>query len=476
MSGTWSPSEDKVRAGFYMRFISAALARINGGERGVVTVPVKANWGPVEQVVDIESQKDLQDKFHTDDSEEFTAYKLIRLILLGEPSKVMAYRLVDGSEKVSSLTLKDNAATPADMITLSSAYPSTRPFNVTVRDNVVDPSNKQDIVLYEGTKQLYVFTVDRGSADDMVESINNDKDNMWITASKTNDGNGELTTIANADLTGGNAGTSGVTNEDYTDAMAAFETREFNAFALGAADEALQTSVRSWVSRLRDEGKKVIAYMGGSTTDDEDPNAGDTRSIGFNHEGVVNVTVSGKLDGVWHPSAEVACYVAGLASGQSLRESTTFAATPFEDVSPRLKNSQIKKAIQSGSFVMTHDGERVICERGVNTLTSLGEGQDNSWKKLKIIRIRDAIATDTTKTARDSYIGKVLNNADGQAALLSALKNYFETLSPELIAEGFVVEADEELNANAEADQFFWKYSAKEIDSMEEIYGTGHVG
>jgi len=53
---------------------------------------------------------------------------------------------------------------------------------------------------------------------------------------------------------------------------------------------------------------------------------------------------------------------------------------------------------------------------------------------------------------------------------------YLEGLTPNLLQTGTVdVQRDEAKMANAEGDQFFWQYYAKEVDNMEEIYGTGNV-
>jgi hypothetical protein len=473
--GTWNDTEKKVRAGFYMRFIAAAAAALQSGPRGIVAIPVRANWGPPKQIVEITNLKELENQFHNEDNTEFTAYRCIRLALLGEPSKIIAYRLVDGTEANATITLKDTSSTPVDVLRLDTKYPSTRSFNVTVRANAED-ATKKDIVLFEGTEKLYTFTFDDGAIDNAVNAINNDENNVWLEAVKLADGNGTLANVSNSDLAGGNAGVAGITNTHYTDALSAFETRIFNSFALdGATDGALQSSVKSWTDRLINEGKYILSYLGGSAANDQDQAVGNDRSTGFDFEGVINVTVSGILDGVTYPSAEVACYVAGLASGQSLKESTTYAATPFDDVTPRLTHNQIVQGIKAGSFLLVHDGEKVICEKGINTLTTPGTEQNDTWKKIKSIRIMHAIASDTSETANDAYIGKLLNNSDGQAALLSALKNYFEGLAPDLIAEDFTVEPDAERNATATADQFYWKWSAQIIDSMEQIYGTGII-
>ena len=474
-SGTWSPTEKPVRAGFYNRFIAAALASIQPGARGILAIPVKANWGAAKEVVEITSEKELIDTYGTDQSADFTAYECIRLALLGGIKTVLGYRLADGLAALASITLKDSAA--ANILKLDTKYPTTRDFKVTIRDNVVD-NTKQEAVLYEGVNQLRTFVFAKGATvvDNAIAAINGDADNVWITAVKVATGNGTIANVASQALVGGNAGASGITNADYVDAMSTFETRVFNSFALdGATEASLQTSVVAWVNRLRNEGKKIIAYLGGTVNDDLNIATGNARSYGFNHEGIVNVAVSGMLDGKWYPSSKIACFVAGKGTGQGLKESLTYATTPFSDVKPRLTNNQIISAIKAGTIVLVHDGEKVIIEKGINTLTSLREGQNDVFKKVKLIRIMDAIDTDTSNAGHSNYIGKVLNNSDGQAALLSAIKNYFETLTPDLLDRDFTVEVDAELQKNAQSDEFFWKYNAKLIDSMERIYGTGYI-
>jgi len=473
--GIWSETEKPVRPGFYMRFVAAALAAIQPGARGILAIPVKANWGPAETIVEITTEKELISTYNTEETGNYTAYQCIRLALLGGIKTVLGYRLVDGAAAKANISLQDGAA--ANVLKLETKYPSTRVFKVTTRDNAVD-GTKQDLVLYEGTTQLYVFTFAKGAAvvDNAVAAINGDSKNIWIDATKLAAGNGTIANVVSQPFAGGNDGTAGVVNADYIDAMTAFEARVFNAFTLdGATDAALQTSVSAWVQRLRNEGKKIIAYLGGTAANDADITVANARSTGFNHEGIVNVGVSALLDGVWYPSSKVACYVAGKGTGQALRESLTYATTPFDDVQPRLTHNQVVSALQAGTLVLIHDGEKVIIEHGLNTLTSLREGQNGAFRKIKPIRIMDAIDVDTTKAAHNNYVGKVLNNADGQAALLSAIKKYFETLSPTLIDSDFTVEVDKELQANAAGDEFYWKWNARVIDSMEKIFGTGIV-
>lgn len=474
-SGTWSETDKPTRPGFYMNFKAAAKATLESGSKGIVAIPVKANWGPIKQICEI-TPDNLADTYGEDVVNPYTAYKCLNLALLGKPQKALGYRLADSSAAKGSLTLKDGATT--SVLTMTTKYESSRAFNATVRDNPVDSANYQDIVLFEGTTQLYAFTFAKGASvvDNAVAAINNDASNEWIAAAKVVAGNGTLAAVANQAFTGGNDGTAAITNADYVTAMTAFEAQDFNSFALdGATDESLQTSAAAWIARIRSEGKKVVAYTGGSAENDQVVSTANTHSTGFNSEGVVNVGVSGILDGVTYSSAEVACYVAGLAVGQTLKESLTYAITPFDDVSPRLTSSEVKAALKAGTLVMVSYNGEVVIEQGINTLTTLADDQNDGWSKIKIIRLMDAIADDTSKAAHTSYIGKVPNNADGQAALLSAIKAYFETLAPDLIDDDFTVEADTALQASAKANEFYWKYSATAIDNMEKIFGTGYI-
>jgi len=191
---------------------------------------------------------------------------------------------------------------------------------------------------------------------------------------------------------------------------------------------------------------------------------------------VLNVGTGANLDGTNLSSAQVACWVAGKACGQQMTESLTYADSPFDDVIPRLTHTQIVSALQSGTIVLVHDGEKVKVEKGIDTLTSLRTGQNNQWKKAKAIRIMDAIDTDLQKAGRDNYIGKVINDEDGQAAVIVAIKKYFETMNKgRLIKDDFDVYIDPDLQPLAGADQFYFKWYCYIVDSMEQIFGTGII-
>ncbi|MCT4593181.1 MAG: phage tail sheath family protein [Anaeromicrobium sp.] len=472
--GYWSETDKPIRPGFYNRFKAVALARIQMGKRGIVAMPVKANWGPSKKVVIITSEKDLMDCFGVDMN--YTAYKLGRLVLLGQPKQLLLYRLVDGQEKKATTTLKDTTAdTPVDVLKLESKYPTTRDFNITVKPNIVD-GTKVDIVLFEEARQLYVFSGLSGTIEEIAVAINSNSENKWLEATKVNDGNGNLASVANQTLTGGNDGVATITNEHYIGAMNAFEGHKFNGFALdGITDSALHTSVKAWVERNRRNGKKIRTYFGGNS--DETLVQANNKSKSYNHEAIHYVGgVGGILDGIEYTPAETACYIAALGEGQDLKECLCNATTVFQDVTKHLTDEEIESALLSGTIVLRYDDGAVVIEDDVNTLKTYGQDQNETWGYLRAIKFMDAVDEDTAFTGNRQYVGKVLNNRNGQLAILAALKQYFEVLNAgELIDDDFTVEIDEELQKNAANDEFFWKWDARYVNVMKKIFGTGYI-
>ncbi|MBB6730052.1 phage tail sheath family protein [Cohnella zeiphila] len=476
--GNWSTTDMPVLPGFYLAFRSAAAAAIVPGARGVVAVPVRAHWGPVGQFVELTSEGQIAETFSDVETGGATAYTTARLALLGGASKVLAYRLSDGTDAAASLTLADTTAdTPVGVLKLAGKMTGERGngFKVTVQANAAD-SAQTDIKLYEGTTLLRTFTFASGTVQAAADAINGDAANKWIVSTKLSDGNGSLAAVASAALTGGFSGIESVDNGDYVAAFDAFETQEFNAFALdGVTDPALNASALAWISRIRSEGKGVIAVLGGSSADDKAADAvskAAARSAGFNSEGVVNVGVGAKLGDVEYSSAQLSAYVAGLIAGQALSESTTYAPAPFADVTRRWTRSEQEQAVRGGVFLFVHDGRQVKALRGVNTLVSLGQNQNSAWKKIRTIRVMDAINADLQRTAEDSYIGKVNNTAEGRLALIGACKQYLQTLAQSGVIEADGFDVAEDTSIVAEPDQVFLKWQARLTDVVEQIFGT----
>ncbi len=481
--GTWESTNRPVLPGLYMNFQAAAASAIQGGDRGTVVVLVKSNWGPEKQFVEIGSETAITTTFSGDSDNGATAYGSLYLALLGGPKKLLAYRLADDTAKAASISL--NADTTA-ILKLEAKYTGTRGngFSITVQPSIAD-STKQELRLYEGTRLLRSYVSASGTAADFASQINGDTDNAYVIASVLGAG-GVLSNVATAAFAGGVSGNAGLINADYIAAQEALEAENFDVLALDfAADSALLQSFSAWVKRVRSEGKGIMMVVGGSAADDVSSKAATTaatRSLALNHEGVINVGTGVRIGTTDYSSAQTSAYVAGLIAGQRLNESTTYHVAPFDDVTRRWTRSEQEQAVKNGVFIFFHDGRQVKVLRGVNSLVIPGAGQNNAWKKIRSIRVMDAINSDLQRAAEDSYIGKVNNTEEGRLALIGAMKDYLGLLAQSSVIEaaGFDVILDPAYYGDApiqkpEADQVFLQWNVKLTDVMEQLFGTFYV-
>ncbi|MDO3408547.1 phage tail sheath family protein [Saccharibacillus sp. CPCC 101409] len=481
--GIWSTTEKSVLPGLYMNFQAAAASAVQPGSRGTVAVLVKGNWGPERQFVEIGSTAAIGLIYSNDGEGGATAYNSLHLALLGGPKKLLAYRVADSAASKAELTLKSGSA---DALRLTAAYTGSRgnAFRVAVQPGVTDAATLE-LRLYEGAKLLRTFVSADGSAAALAEAVNADPDNLWITAealaaeSKPSPVSGEA-------FEGGASGSGELTNEEYIAAQTALEGTDFDVLALDfAADSALLQSFAGFIKRLRSEGRGVTLVVGGTKADDTSSKAAEiaaARSAALNHEGIVNVGTGVKLSEISYSSAQTSAYVAGLIAGQRLNESTTYHAAPFDDVTRRWTRSEQESAVKNGVFILFHDGRQVKTLRGINTLVTPGAGQNSAWKKIRSVRVMDAISSDLQRTAEDSYIGKVNNTEEGRLALIGAMKEYLTLLAQSGVieADGFNVVLDPAYYGSApilkpEADQVFLQWNVKLADVMEQLFGTFYV-
>lgn len=254
---------------------------------------------------------------------------------------------------------------------------------------------------------------------------------------------------------------------DYVDMRNAFEARPFNVFVFDGEPSAVErTNTLAWVIANRAERKHFFFVTGGTAADDATPATGNTRTVALADDYVINLTIGNTVDGVSYSSGKYAAYIAGLVAGTPINRSITYTQVVSDDVTKRLRNSEIKTALESGSLVLVNDGEVVKIEQGLTTNKS----------KIRTISARQQIATDIEKTARDNYIGKLDNDEDGQVALINAIKSYLETLEVNnvlILPENGGVILDPQ--RPSVGDSVFLAISYVEIDSMERIFLTINV-
>lgn len=468
--GNWSETNKPEIPGFYNRMQQVAQ-ETSDSIQGILAMPVKSNWGPANQVFKVSGLTSLKNNFGT--SMNFTAYKLGRIALLGEPEALMLYRLADSNAKTATLILKNDESTPQDVIKLETLYPTDRDFKVTVASNVVNPSNK-NISFYEGTTLLTKIENITGTLEEIVALINKSSMNKYAKATLVTGAAGTLANVSSVGFTGGNNGTDTITNEHYLNSLEEFKRQQIDGFVLdGVKDPALISSVKEWAETCKEEGLDVLVF---GATNEQSLDSANSVSKNYNstlmHNGYAEKLI---YDSVEYTIAEAMVYVAARALSTSLKESICNATTIFEDVQPRLTRSEITSAVEAGTIVFTVSNGNVVIVDDVNTYKNYENDNDKVLGNIRAIRFINTVNQSTSLDGEENYVGKTSSDDTGHTLILNGIKNFFDVWKKLGIISSYTVETDSELQATAESDEFFWKWDADYVNVTKRIYGTGNL-
>ena len=106
MGGQWTASDvlsPATRPGAYFNVIAQAADLLEAGDRGVVLIVGRANWGPVDETVELLSEADVTRAYGTGSSLPKLATQAIR----GGAATVLGLRIAGSSAAVATATLDD---------------------------------------------------------------------------------------------------------------------------------------------------------------------------------------------------------------------------------------------------------------------------------------------------------------------------------------------------------------------------------
>ncbi|GKX29191.1 hypothetical protein SH1V18_16710 [Vallitalea longa] len=429
--GSWT-TQNKVRPGAYINFESNTGSFGTMGDRGIVTMPMVMSWGAKKQVMELEPTNNFQ---------EILGYSLLddELLLIKEAfkcaSKILLYRVNGGSKATKTV----------ENLTATAKYEGVRGNDITVRISE-DINAKGEFIVTTYLDKSVVYEQTASSIDSL-------KSNPYVDFT----GTGALSESAGIVLEGG-SDTTPVT-QDYMDYFTAIEVFDFNTMALPVDDDTIKSTAVSFIKRLRnDEGKKIQAVLSDYTSAD--------------YEGIISVKNGVKLaDGTVIDKVKATAYVAGITAGADVNVSNTYKSyAGAVDVDTKYTNSQIVKALNAGEIVFVANGEKVVIEQDINTLTSFSSEKDKSFRKNRVIRVLDSIANDIQKIFSNYYIGKVTNDDDGRNLFKSEVVNYMKTLQGINAIQNFNSDKDIIVQAANEKDSIIVDAYIQPTDSMEKLY------
>lgn len=483
-AANWTNSDahnTSTRPGIYVNFIGQAQAATQVGAQGTVAIPVTADWGLLNGITDITTEGQIPDAFGTGGN----ASTLVAQALRGGAYKVRAYRMgVTGTAAKATLTLNDVPAVAANVLTAKYEGARANSFTVKVATNAVD-ATKKDVSIIESGNTLEIFTV--LDNDDLTAQINGASPGVnasrYLTATTSGAADRTLANVAGTLMTGGNSGTS-VTTTEYSSALTALEVYDWNLLVPGdTVNTAIQTTVRTYIDRIRTEGHKAMAVMGGQSvsgftsaafsTEYNSMISNATSTSTGQHEGVVMV-FPGIVDEVTLTplsGAVTAARVAGMIARNGFTGSITKEDTGAANATYRMVNADVKRGLMSGLCLITVDGERTLVESGINTWTAFTTDKPRTFRKIRLIRANDAVAETLNDNMSQLVFGVVNNTTNGQNFVLNLVVEALDVFRQAgAIDAGFTVQPDTGRNANADPDEFFILVSYSPIDAIEKVF------
>ena len=468
MAGNYTVGEKKIRPGIYFRTTKGGADPLAGAINGTVAVALKANWGPLGQVVNLSSPAEIYDNFG-DDSGENSNTAIINKIFDGGAQTVKVVRVGSGGT-AADLTINDTAGTPVPAVKLTAKHPGARPLAATIRDNLGDPTNKRDLIIYSGTKELTKVTFPKGAAEAqaVVDAMNANPEAV-VVAQHLDAGNGALEALSQKAFT--TAGTSPtIAATDYSDAFTVLEADAWNTLCVDSSDTAIHALVKSFITRVTNAGQMAQAVIGEPISV---PLATrQANATAMNSENVIYVlngeySPDGSLVDGFNIAEKISVIDASFPNNQSL----THAPVPgAHTVAGPLTRTQVEAALLGGALVLTASATGVVwIEQGINTLTTLRADQDAGWKKIRRTKTRYELI-QRILASTEGIIGTVNNDSNGRQTFI-AIANGVGQL---MIAEGKLLscEVKEDPKNPAEGDSAWFVIDVLDLDSIEKVYIT----
>lgn len=463
---TFQVGEQKIRPGVYARVTNIGEPQEAIVPQGTVAVLFRSAWGALAQVVTLENADAVTTTFGSAETTD-TAIEAFR----GGCRRVIAFRLGTGGAR-AAITLQDTAGTPANVVTITARHEGVRgnDFKLTIRDSLANPSTIRELLIHEGATLLQTILFAKGSAgvgepQALVDAIAA-SNSPFITATRIAGGNNILAAVTQVAMTAGANPT--VTGASYSAGLTAIEAIDWNTLAVDAIDAATHATVSTYINRVRNEGKRVIAAIGEPVTVPLATRMANARA--FNDPAIVYVA-NGFIgtDGINRDGYRSAARVAGIIAGAQITDSLThMIVRNANDLVGALTNSEIEQAITSGAMVFTLSAQRQIqIEYGINTFISVTATLDAGWKKIRRVRTRDNLMTRIAATW-DQLIGKINNSSDGRATLIAAAQGIINRM----ISEGALLQGTiyQDPNNPPVGDSAWFVVQVDDLDSIEKVY------
>ena len=459
MAGTFILGETKVRPGSYFNIRKRGDNNASDSINGITAVLFKADFGPVNQVVELSSGDNYEDVFGNGLTTD-----AIREAIAGGAKTIIACRLGNGGTK-GNVALKDSEN--ATVVTITAKYPGSKPLSVTVRGKLSDSAVKECII-YSGTSQFdkVEFAAGTGEAAALVEALKSSKKFTGEVAEGKD--NSIIANVSQSAFTPGTNPT--VTASDYSNAFAEVEAFDFNTICIDTEDTAIQLLLQSFVSRIFDAGLLCQAVVAEKHTVELETRM--QHAAAFNDE-KMNYILNAYLNenGTEIDGYQTAARIAGMIGSVSSASSLTHTVIKgIAELGEKLTNTEVTNAEKKGCIVLTYNKEKQVwIDSAINTLIAPADNQDDGWKKIRRVKTRFELMRRINE-ATDNLVGKIDNDQNGRSTVVGKILS----IGDAMIGEGKLISlvAYESSTYKADGDSAWFDIDVIDKDSMEHIYLT----
>ncbi len=459
MAGTFISGETKVRPGSYFN-IQKKGGNASGVMNGVTAVIFKADFGPLNTVVELSAEEGYEKTFGTGLTTD-----AIKEAIAGGAKTIIACRLGNGGTQ-GTITLQDLDG--EDALTITAKYPGDKDFTVTVREKLSDSSLKE-CIFYAGTMEFekLVFSAGEGEANALVAALISSR--YFSAEAKAGKSNAQLAVVSQSAFTKGT--NPQVTAEDYSNAFVQVEPYDFNTICLDTEDTAIHLLLQSFLKRIFDAGslcQAVVAEKHTVPLEDRQDHAASFNDEKMNYVLNAHIDEQGiEIDG-YQTAARIAGMIGAVAANSSL---THTIINGFSEIKEKLTNTEITAAEKKGCLVLTYNkAKQVWIDNAINTLITPADDQDDGWKKIRRVKTRFELIRRISAIMEDNLIGKVDNDTNGRATVISQAQGVGDAM----VEEGKLRACSVTENSAyvADVDAAWFNVDVIDRDSMEHIYLT----
>ncbi len=459
MAGTFILGETKVRPGSYFNIQKKGGNAAAGIMNGVTAVIFKADFGPLNTVVELSAEDGYEPTFGTGLTTD-----AIREAIAGGAKTIIACRVGNGGTQ-GTIVLKDTAK--EDALSITAKYPGDKDFAVTIREKLSD-STLKECIFYTGTTEFekVEFVSGEGEAKALVDALAPSKN--FKAELKPDKESALLEIVSQSAFTKGT--NPQTTTGDYSNAFAQVEPYEFNTICLDTEDTEIHLLLQSFVNRIFDAGSLAQAVVAEKHTVELETRI--KHAAAFNDE-KMNYVLNARVDeqGTTIDGYQTAARIAGMIGAVAANSSLTHTViSGFTEILEKLTNTDMISAEKRGCIVLSYNkAKQVWIDNAINTLITPADNQDDGWKKIRRVKTRFELIRRINATA-DDLVGKVDNDNNGRATVISQIQGVGDSMREEgkLIA----CAVTESSAYKADGDSAWFDIDVIDKDSMEHIYLT----